>query len=677
MKYFILLVLHSVFLQAATDTEIISLSISPEIIDIKQPFEISVVVFDTSSNFVSQNHKIFIYFEGGSFIAKDLYFNPELNSNYFKAEHSISLSNIDYEPAGFHPIAILLNSHSNNFWSSDLQALGMEYQIKLQDDALDQTAPELTSIIVEPIETFNKLIEFTLEVFDIGYGLSQNSEICYYDVFEGLICSSLDWNFTSIDNSGAFLAKKYIYIPMRQADATDQLLISLNLIDLFGNTKKYESYELSSFYFNSHSEAVFEGCTNPDACNYDSTALVDDGSCEYYSETYFDCFGSCFLEEGCSLIDYCIDLNIGANLISFHSLPDDVSVSNILNTLGESVHGILSSKHSAIQFNSQEWIGSLMSIERDQGYWILMKDSLNNSLCFENAKPSIALLNYSIKKGSNLISFPAQGSVSINDALPDSIELNIESIRSERSASVQLSPGIWAGSLVSFNGGKGYWLNSNSELSFSFDFSNLSRQKKIHKNQFDRFEYNQSYKNSFYFFESIEGINYGDYILAYHGDKLIGVQEWQGSIIEVPVMGYDGNSYSDGYIEDGSIPSFKLFSDGQLTLLDGDIPAWSENRIFIVSNLSKIIPEEYILNQAYPNPFNPRTSLSFTIPENNEVTLSIYNLQGREVATLIEGNMSAGYHSVVWDANAYSSGVYFARMVAGNYKSTQKLVLVK
>ena len=90
-----------------------------------------------------------------------------------------------------------------------------------------------------------------------------------------------------------------------------------------------------------------------------------------------------------------------------------------------------------------------------------------------------------------------------------------------------------------------------------------------------------------------------------------------------------------------------------------------------------IIPDEYTLARAYPNPFNPVTTLSFAIPVDSEVILSVYNLQGRELASLIDGNMEAGYHSVVWNADAYGSGIYFVKMVAGEFVNTQKLMLVK
>ena len=143
-------------------------------------------------------------------------------------------------------------------------------------------------------------------------------------------------------------------------------------------------------------------------------------------------------------------------------------------------------------------------------------------------------------------------------------------------------------------------------------------------------------------------------------------------------MGSDGNEYSDGYMEAGSTPQFKLLSGGKLINLEGEVSAWSDNGLFMVSSLTQVIvPVVFSLSQAYPNPFNPVTTLSFAIPVDSEVSLSVYNLQGREVSTLISGYIEAGYHSLVWNANQYSSGVYFVKMVAGEFVNTQKLMLIK
>ena len=91
----------------------------------------------------------------------------------------------------------------------------------------------------------------------------------------------------------------------------------------------------------------------------------------------------------------------------------------------------------------------------------------------------------------------------------------------------------------------------------------------------------------------------------------------------------------------------------------------------------QIIPDTYALLNSYPNPFNPVTSVHFTLPVESEVSLEVYNLQGRMVETLTSGNMQPGYHSVIWNADSYSSGVYFVKMIAGEYINTQKLMLVK
>jgi len=69
--------------------------------------------------------------------------------------------------------------------------------------------------------------------------------------------------------------------------------------------------------------------------------------------------------------------------------------------------------------------------------------------------------------------------------------------------------------------------------------------------------------------------------------------------------------------------------------------------------------------------------LRFAIPIDSEVSLSIYNMQGREISSLIKDNMKAGYHSIVWDANSFASGVYFVHMIAGDYMNTQKIMLIK
>ena len=91
----------------------------------------------------------------------------------------------------------------------------------------------------------------------------------------------------------------------------------------------------------------------------------------------------------------------------------------------------------------------------------------------------------------------------------------------------------------------------------------------------------------------------------------------------------------------------------------------------------KPIPLEFALNQAYPNPFNPVTTIQFALPVDTKISIDIYDMRGRFVETLIDRNMLGGYHSIIWNGSSYSSGIYFIKMQAGSYMRTQKLMLVK
>jgi hypothetical protein len=88
-------------------------------------------------------------------------------------------------------------------------------------------------------------------------------------------------------------------------------------------------------------------------------------------------------------------------------------------------------------------------------------------------------------------------------------------------------------------------------------------------------------------------------------------------------------------------------------------------------------PVTWALKQNYPNPFNPSTTIRYNIPRQSFVTLKIFDLLGREVATLVNDMKRAGTHSVKWDASRLSSGVYFYTITAGTYRETKRMILMK
>ena len=94
------------------------------------------------------------------------------------------------------------------------------------------------------------------------------------------------------------------------------------------------------------------------------------------------------------------------------------------------------------------------------------------------------------------------------------------------------------------------------------------------------------------------------------------------------------------------------------------------------------LPTEFALNQNYPNPFNPSTQIQYALPEEARVVISIYDLMGRKVRTLINDVQDAGYRSVMWNATndmgrLVSAGVYIYSIQAGDFIQNRKMVLMK
>jgi hypothetical protein len=88
-------------------------------------------------------------------------------------------------------------------------------------------------------------------------------------------------------------------------------------------------------------------------------------------------------------------------------------------------------------------------------------------------------------------------------------------------------------------------------------------------------------------------------------------------------------------------------------------------------------PNTFALEQNYPNPFNPTTNIKFALPKTADVTLTIYNMLGQKVNTLINEKMTSGFHVVPFDASNLSSGMYIYRIQAGSFTSTKKMLLIK
>lgn len=118
--------------------------------------------------------------------------------------------------------------------------------------------------------------------------------------------------------------------------------------------------------------------------------------------------------------------------------------------------------------------------------------------------------------------------------------------------------------------------------------------------------------------------------------------------------------------------------DGQTTIYES-IMLIDENGnpVNVEREKEGIIPQKIELLQAYPNPFNPVTTIKYDIVKAQDVKLAVYDILGREVAALVNAAQQPGSYEVSWDASGFASGIYFYTLTSGNFMATRKLILLK
>ena len=126
------------------------------------------------------------------------------------------------------------------------------------------------------------------------------------------------------------------------------------------------------------------------------------------------------------------------------------------------------------------------------------------------------------------------------------------------------------------------------------------------------------------------------------------------------------------------IRSFTL-SDTYLFVGTADcrICRWPLPEITSVEKYTSEIPSQFELSQYYPNPFNPTTTIVFSLPKRSFVTLKVYDAIGREVSNLVSEELGEGKYSVPWNGKGLASGVYYYRLQAGEFVATKKLLLLR
>lgn len=160
----------------------------------------------------------------------------------------------------------------------------------------------------------------------------------------------------------------------------------------------------------------------------------------------------------------------------------------------------------------------------------------------------------------------------------------------------------------------------------------------------------------------------------YLNNTLDAIAPWSGTIQQTTTdlcfgqsLPNDNNYNFNGILDDIRIVDYELSSD--------EIAALS-SRVMDVNGATSVVPDHYSLS-SYPNPFNPTTTIHFSLPVNGYVVLKVYDMLGREIQTVLSENMPAGSYERQWNAGNRSSGVYFCVLKWNNKRITNKLVLMR
>lgn len=146
------------------------------------------------------------------------------------------------------------------------------------------------------------------------------------------------------------------------------------------------------------------------------------------------------------------------------------------------------------------------------------------------------------------------------------------------------------------------------------------------------------------------------------------------SVIAQNELGYARIKFKPDQINQSYNSTLSILSND--TAIFVNVSGYS-NSLVGVSTITSEIPVNYSLYQNYPNPFNPSTNLKFEIPESGFVTLKIYTLQGKEIGTPVNGDLSPGKYQIKWNASGLPSGVYYYTLRTGNFNETKRMMLLK
>ena len=401
------------------------------------------------------------------------------------------------------------------------------------------------------------------------------------------------------------------------------------------------------------------------------------------SDIYPDC-------STCEFSEININLYPGWNWFSFNILPENNSINSILSSLGEKASFIASqSLGIAENYGVYGWNGTLSTLEPSEMYKIEMLDS---ALLTISGLPADYNMSISLEGGWNWIGYLPQNSGDVNTALASISESALFIASQSSGVATNYNEYGWAGTLLSMDPGSGYLLEMSSSDELIYPNFDLVREEFISNK--DRIELSSTISDWDFNYRDFKYLGTitvslpnrndvdGDIVGLFVNNECRGFAERVRFPFESDTYYYIVQVYSNSLV--GDQLSFKYYDSIKDTVINYTESIEFNNNMVIGDGFNTyelrkelMIPTEYRMENAYPNPFNPVTKIDFSIPQDNNIKISVYDIQGREVDVLLNSKIKAGYHSINWNGSYYGSGIYFINMNSGVYNKTQKIILVK
>ena len=384
--------------------------------------------------------------------------------------------------------------------------------------------------------------------------------------------------------------------------------------------------------------------------------------------------------------DIAIDLTSGWNWISINVEDSDMGLNNVLGTISNGIY-IKGQSGYADYYAGFGWFGTgLDAIDVTQGYKLNMTG--NDLLEFSGAAPNPSERPINLLSGWNWIGYLPQSALELNTAL--STLTNGIYIKAQSGYADYYAGFGWFGTgLDVLNPGQAYFLNMSDSDQLVYPNGGLARAMSA---------------NSIYDKQLIESFNYRQFEFNGSITAEIDIEDVEISSSDMLVAYLDGDVR--GYAQPVLFPLtnkyiFQLMVYGELEKEDGIVLEYynanSDTYYDIVESVdfvsdmrtgngldpftlnghdSTIVPGLNIVS-AYPNPFNPVTNIQYTLSDPANVQVVIYDILGRQVDMFEAGFKSYGTHSITWNAENRSSGLYYIQIISGENVQTQKVMLLK